>query len=168
MPPPALFPFRDLDLSKVLISREEIYDRIMPHRHEFALLSGICHFDAQAGRIISFADVNSDDWWVKGHIPGRPLLPGVLMLEMAAQTASVGSALLDRHRSAEPKPFIGFGGIESCKFREAVSPPARLHILAVEVDNRPRRIISHTQGYVGSTLVFEATITGLVMAPANP
>lgn len=167
MPPPALFPFHDLDLSSIVLSHNEIYSQFMPHRHEFALLSGIVHFDPSAARIVSVVDVSPQDWWVRGHIPGRPLLPGVLMLEMAAQTVSVGSALLDRHRSSAQKPFVGFGGIETCKFREAVSPPARLHILGVELENRPRRIVSQTQGYVGSTLVFEATITGLVMAPGG-
>lgn len=167
MPPPALFQFHDLDLSRILIPPSEIYSQFLPHRHEFALLSGICHFDPVASRIVSVVEVSPQDWWVRGHIPGRPLLPGVLILEMAAQTVSVGSTLLDRHRSASQKPFVGFGGIESCKFREAVCPPARLHILGVEEENRPRRIVSRTQGYVGSNLVFEATITGLVMATAN-
>ncbi|MCC7291611.1 MAG: beta-hydroxyacyl-ACP dehydratase [Phycisphaerales bacterium] len=163
MPPPPLFDLDGLNLDRTEISREDIYRRFLPHRHEFMLLGGIAHFDAEQARIVGYYDAQPEDWWVKGHIPGRPLLPGVLMLEMAAQTASVGITLLDEHRGAAKRPFVGFGGVSDCKFRDAVIPPARLHILCTEAENRPRRFISATQGWVGKSLVFEATITGMVM-----
>ncbi|HEX9785851.1 MAG TPA: hypothetical protein VGA56_24375, partial [Opitutaceae bacterium] len=59
--------------------------------------------------------------------------------------------------------FIGFGGVDDCKFREAVKPPARLYLLCRALDYRPRRILSATQGVIDGRLVFEATITGLTL-----
>jgi 3-hydroxymyristoyl/3-hydroxydecanoyl-(acyl carrier protein) dehydratase len=82
-------------------------------------------------------------------------LPGVLMLEMAAQSCAVLAKTLGSDA------FIGFGGVESCKFRETVVPPARLYILGVGVEHRARRIISDVQGVVGHRLIFEARVTGL-------
>ena len=90
-------------------------------------------------------------------MPNRPLLPGVLMLEMAAQACAV----LAKLRGCDT--FIGFGGVDNCKFRETVVPPARLYIIGVGVDFRPRRIVSDTQGVMDGKLVFEARITGLTI-----
>ena len=158
MPPPLLIDLNDVDLSAVTLSRSDIYERYLPHRHEFALLSGVCMHDAAGSGIVTFADLSPTDWWVRGHVPGRPLLPGVLMLEMAAQTAALQAKLVGAFDG-----FIGFGGIDECKFRETVVPPDRLYILSVGHEQRPRRIVSLTQGVAHGRMIFEARITGLTM-----
>ena len=157
MPPPLLIDLDRVDLSRILVTREEIYGRL-PHRFEFMVLDGVCMVDREGKRIVAYADLACDDWWVRGHVPGRPLLPGVLMLEMAAQGSAILAKLLGGYGE-----FIGFGGVEDCKFRETVVPPARLYILCVGRDYRARRIISSTQGVIEGKLVFEATITGLAL-----
>ena len=91
MPPPLVIDLQEVDLNRVLLTREEIYEQI-PHRFEFRLLDGVCMLDRPNKRIITYADIRTDDWWVRGHIPNRPLLPGVLMLEMAGQTAALAEA----------------------------------------------------------------------------
>jgi 3-hydroxyacyl-[acyl-carrier-protein] dehydratase len=159
MPPQLLVDLDQLDLSKVLITREQIYQRLLPHAFEFQVLDGTFHIDVPGLNLVSFVDVKKDAWWVRGHVPGRPILPGVLMLEMAAQA----SAILLKAADPSHNAFIGFGGVESCKFREAVVPPARLYILCHGVEYRSRRIISDTQGVVDGRLVFEARVTGLTM-----
>lgn len=80
------------------------------------------------------------------------------MLEMAAQASAVAGRILAGHEG-----FLGFGGVEKCKFREAVVPPTRLHLLSVCEEFRRRRIVSSTQGVVGDRLIFEARITGMLM-----
>ncbi|MGB2985795.1 MAG: 3-hydroxyacyl-ACP dehydratase FabZ family protein [Phycisphaerae bacterium] len=157
MPPPLLIDLDHVDLDEVFLTREEIYKQL-PHRFEFMLLDGVCMLDRDANRIVAYADIRVDGWWVRGHIPDRPLLPGVLMLEMAAQASAVVAKVLVGHGG-----FIGFGGVENCKFRETVVPPARLYILCVGSDLRPRRIISNTQGVIDGRLIFEAKITGLML-----
>ena len=146
-----------IDLSTTCIDRAGIY-RLLPHAHEFQLLDGVCLVDTQQRQIVAYADITEDDWWVRGHVPGRPLLPGVLMLEMAAQTSAVLA------KSIQPdEAFIGFGGVADCKFRQGVTPGSRLIILGVGEEFRSRRIVCKTQGVVDGRLVFEAEITGIIL-----
>ncbi len=156
MPPPLLIDLDSVDLDALAMSKPQIYE-LLPHRHEFQVLDGVCMYDLPGQRIITFVDITSQDWWVKAHVEGRPLLPGVLMLEMAAQSAAVLAKL------AGITEFLGFGGVVQCKFRDTVVPPARLYLLCVGVDYRSRRIISNTQGVRDGRLVFEAEITGLTI-----
>ena len=157
MPPPLLLDLPTMDLTQVVLTQEAIY-RYLPHQFEFQVLDGVCYLDKERNQVVAFADVGADAWWVRGHVPGRPLLPGVLMLEMAAQT----SAIVAKLRGVDA--FIAFGGVEGCKFREPVVPPARLYLVGAGVDDRPRRIVSDTQGVVDGRLIFEARITGMPMA----
>ena len=156
MPPPFLFDLQQFDLNRVCLTKDGIY-QLLPHRFEFRLLDGVCMVDLEGRRIVAFADIRDEDWWVRGHVPNRPLLPGVLMLEMAAHASAVLAKLLGNDT------FIGFGGVDNCKFRETVVPPARIYIIGVGVDYRPRRIVSDTQGVTDGKLVFEARITGLTI-----
>lgn len=155
MPPPLLFDLDDVDLGHVELTRGQIYD-LLPHRREFMLLGGVCLLDRANRRLVAFADVNSGDWWVPGHIPERTLLPGALMLEMAGQASAIAA-----RRLADLEGFMGFGGVDDCKFRETVVPPARLYLLCQGDEYRPRRIVSRTQGVLNGRLVFEAKITGV-------
>jgi 3-hydroxyacyl-[acyl-carrier-protein] dehydratase len=155
MPPPLLFDPKQLDLSGVAITKEQIYE-VLPHRYEFSLLDGISYLDAQTRRCVGFKDVRSDEWWTKGHIPGRPLLPGVLMIEAAAQLASYFTSFI-----LKDNRFWGFGGVDQVKFRDAVTPPSRLYLIGVGTDIRPRRLVCQVQGLVDETMVFEATLTGM-------
>ncbi|GMU37581.1 MAG: hypothetical protein KJ057_03810 [Phycisphaerae bacterium] len=164
MPSQPLMPLEHLDADHVVLSRADVYERFLPHRHEFMLLDGICHVDLPAAIVAGVCRLREDAWWVRGHVPGRPILPGVLMLEMAAQTACVGVHLLDAHAGAPRRAFVAFGGVDECKFRDAVSPPATFLILCRGVECRPRRFTSQVQGWVERRLVFEATISGLTMS----
>lgn len=157
MPPPLLFDLVGIDLSRVLLTREQIYE-LLPHRFEFMLLDGVCHLDRETRQVVAFVDVRPDAWWCRGHVPGRPILPGVLMLEMAGQTSAILAKLCGKYEA-----FIGYGGVEGCKFREAVVPPARLYFLTVGLDHRTRRITSAAQGVLNGKLVFEATTIGVTI-----
>ncbi len=158
MPPRLLIDLEKVNANNVLHAREDIYGKLLPHGFEFQLLDGVSHVDRERKEIVAFADLRTDAWWVRGHVPGRPLLPGVLMLEMAAQACAVGTKLL-----TECSEFIAFGGVDQCKFRSTVIPPARLYLLCRAVDVRARRSLSTAQGVVDGRLVFEATITGMTL-----
>ncbi|MBI1826428.1 MAG: beta-hydroxyacyl-ACP dehydratase [Planctomycetes bacterium] len=154
MPPPLLLDLNDVDLKKTILDKSAIYERL-PHGYEFQILDGVNYVDLERRRIVAFVEVRNDAWWARGHLPGRPLLPGVLMLEMAAQASAVLAHLVGI------TAFFGYGGVDDCKFREAVVPPVRLHILCEGMDYRPRRIIANTQGVIDGRLAFEARVTGL-------
>ena len=106
---------------------------------------------------MGYKDVTENEFWIRGHIPGRPLMPGVIMIEAAAQLASFFVKIL----RTDDDRFIGFGGIEDTKFRGTVSPGCRLYIVEKLLENRPRRFKSAVQGYVNGQMVFETTIIGM-------
>lgn len=157
MPPPFLADLDKLDLDQTVLTQEQIYE-YLPHRAEFSLLQRVCHLDHAEHVVVACCEVTPDAWWFKGHIPGRPLVPGVLMLEMAGQACGLLAKLTGGYDA-----FIALGGVDQCKFREAVTAPSTLYLIGRATELRPRRIISATQGVVNGRLVFEALITGLPM-----
>lgn len=154
----AALPFVDLgtiDRNALCVTREQLYE-VLPHRFEFMQLDGMVHIDLPGKVAVGLREVRPDEFWVKGHIPGRPLLPGVLMIESAAQMASYLTHLI------QPMDhFMAFGGLDNVKFRGAVVPPARMYIIEKLVEVRSRRIICDAQGIIDGKLVFEARITGM-------
>lgn len=155
MPPPALILPSTLDFSKLYADQEAVM-RAIPQRHEFLLLNGIVHFDREAQLIVGYHDIKPDAFWTRGHIPGRPLFPGVLMIETAAQLCSVCYRTI-----IGGEGFLGFAGVEGVKFRGTVTPPARFVVVAVSKSLRPRRMVCTCQGFIGDDMVFEAEIAGM-------
>lgn len=155
MPPATLFDISGIDLSHLLHDQEDIRTT-NPQRDEFEMLNGVNWVDASQGRIVGFKNVRADEFWTRGHIPGRPIFPGVLQMELAAQLAGFYTA-----RYIGWKGFIGFGGMEDVRFRGQVLPGCKLTVLAQQQWARHRRISCATQGWVDGNLVFEATIIGV-------
>jgi 3-hydroxyacyl-[acyl-carrier-protein] dehydratase len=154
----AATPFVDLstiDLTQVIADHDAIYS-VLPHRYEFAQLDAVIHLDKVNHIGIARREVRADEFWVRGHIPGRPILPGVLMIETAAQLASYMAAVL-----GDTDKFIGFARVDDVCFRGAVSPPATLYFLMKMVEHRPRRIVGEAQAILDGKLIFEARITGM-------
>ena len=156
MPPPAVLDVVNLDPSVIVHTEQEIYARL-PQDHEFRQLHGIIHLDTEAAIAAAYRDVRADEWWCRGHLPGRPIFPGILMMETAAQLSAFLCTALMPHE----KVFMGFGGVDAAKFRLAVIPPAQIIMTAKMVEARSRRFVCDTQAYVGGTLAFEGRITGM-------
>ena len=156
MPPQALFDLSKIDLTQVLYGPDEIR-KWNPHRGDMEMLQGVIYADND-GQILGFKDIRADEFWVPGHIPGRPLFPGVLMIETAAQLASFYTKKIIGWPG-----FIGFGSCDNCRFRAEVVPGQRLLVLAKKIWDRHRRICCQTQGWVNGNLVFEADIIGTQM-----
>src|SRR5947208_16298787 len=107
MPPPLIRDPSGLDLGRVVADREAIR-RVNPQRHEMEQLTAIVLVDLERHVIAGYKDVADDEFWVRGHLPGYPLLPGVLICEAAAQMCSyymVTAGFLQGD-------FVGFGGLE--------------------------------------------------------
>ena len=157
MPPALLFDLTQIDLdSKPLFDREAIC-KVNPQRFEMQQLDGILWCDKQEGHILGYKDVTPAEFWVRGHIPGRPLMPGVVQIEAAAQLLSFFVTKIYQETG-----FVGFGGIDRAKFRATVEPGCRLYLLGhITEARRGRKYVCDVQGVVDQTLVFEATISGL-------
>lgn len=155
MPPQLLIDPSTYDVSKVVMTLDEIR-KYNQQRFEMEQLSGVLRFDPQAGEIVTYKDIGQNEFWIRGHIPGRPLMPGVIMIEAAAQMCSLYFGLVEKGDR-----FIGFGGVDEVKFRGQVVPGQKLVMLGKLVDLRPRRAIFDTQGVVDGSMVFQAKITGM-------
>jgi 3-hydroxyacyl-[acyl-carrier-protein] dehydratase len=160
MPPPLLF-----DLSLIDLQAKPIFDRdaiceVNPQRFEMQHLDGILWCDKDKRLILGYKDVTEDEFWVRGHIPDRPLMPGVIMIEAAAQLSSFFMKQI-----FEIEGFIGFAGIDSAKFRSVVEPGQRLYLLGHVTKFKLRKRASHVttkvQGVVEGSMVFEAAISGM-------
>jgi 3-hydroxyacyl-[acyl-carrier-protein] dehydratase len=157
MPPSILVDISKIDLSKVEIPIERIRE-VNRQRFEMEHLDGIVHLNLAEQYVIGFKNCRPDEFWVRGHIPGRPLLPGVLMIEAAAQLCSFYFSTASREAGER---FIGFGGVTDVKFRGTVVPGDRLLLIAKCREMRSRRAVFATQGVVGERLVYEGTIIGM-------
>src|SRR5215470_10769998 len=87
MPPELILNPAEIDTSRVLADREEVR-KVNPQRFEMEQLDAIVLMDPAAKLIVGYKDVRADEFWVRGHMPDFPLLPGVLMCEAAAQLVS--------------------------------------------------------------------------------
>jgi len=154
MPPKYLYDIAGLDLDRVLFDQEAIR-QCNPQRGDMEQLNAIVYAVPEQGRIIGYKDVRDDEFWVEGHIPGRPLMPGVLMIEAGAQLASFYT-----RKFVGWKGFIGFGGADAIRFRAPVTPAQRLYIVGQKMWERHHRIECKIQGLVSGAIVFEASIVG--------
>ena len=155
MPSESLFDMSKLDVNNIVVSRDDIGE-INPHRFEFRQLDAIIHLDREAGEVAGLRILREDEFWVRGHIPGRPIFPGALMMETSAQLVSYYVMSADASRG-----FLGFGGIDGVKFRGEVTPGTQIVILGKMIEERRRRCVGATQAYVDGRLVYEGTITGM-------
>jgi 3-hydroxyacyl-[acyl-carrier-protein] dehydratase len=157
MPPPPILDPSQIDLTRLIAGPEQI-EQANPHRHEFRLLDGVVHLDQATAVYAGFHDIRPGAFWVRGHIPGRPLFPGVLMIEAAAQLASY------LHYVIFPRTeFLGFIGVDAVKFRGVVQPPCRFVIVGRGKVMKPRRMVCDSQGFVDGKMVFEGEISGMTV-----
>jgi len=155
MPPALLVDINTINLNRIVFDVEAI-EQVNPQRHEMRQLDAIVHFDKECGTVVGYKDITEEEFWVRGHIPGRPIMPGVIMLEAAAQLASFSAQKVNHLEG-----FLGFSGLEDVKFRLQVIPGSRLYLLGKFVEIRRRRFKLATQGVVEGQMVFHATIIGM-------
>ena len=156
MPPVALVDPSTIDTSRILADREAI--RLgNPQRFEMEQLDAIVVLEKDEHLIIGYKDVKDDEFWVRGHMPGYPLMPGVMICEAAAQLASYYCHLINLAEGS----FIGFGGMEDVRFRGQIRPGDRLVLVSKASKVHRRQTIFETQGFVGTNMVYHGRIIGV-------
>jgi len=157
VPPKLLVDLSAIDLDRLQAGPEQIRRHNL-QRFEMEHLNGVILCDPEQGVAVGFKSVREDEFWVRGHIPGRPLLPGVLMCEAAAQLCSYYYK-----EAVGTDVFLGFGGLERVKFRGQVVPGDRLILLARNTELKSRRASFDVQAVVDGRLVFEGVVVGMPM-----
>jgi 3-hydroxyacyl-[acyl-carrier-protein] dehydratase len=133
-------------------------------RFEISQLDGILFEELETNRIVGYKDTADTDFWVRGHMPGFALMPGVIMCEAAAQLSSYFSVKNDMLGC----DVIGLGGIENVRFRGSVFPGERLTIMVRGTKIRRRGMIAcEFQGWVDQRLVVTGELKGVPLFEAS-
>ena len=157
MPPQFIINPEFLDFDHPIADQEAIR-KVLPQRYEMEQLTAIVHVDPKEQVIVAYKDVRPDEFWVRGHMPGYPLMPGVFMCEAAAQLASYYTIT----QGLISGDFVAFGGMENVKFRGTVRPGDRLIVVDRMIEYRAgRRSIFSCQAIVGKSLVFHGDVIGV-------
>ncbi|MGD9720246.1 MAG: 3-hydroxyacyl-ACP dehydratase FabZ family protein [Pirellulales bacterium] len=148
----------ELDFNHVVADLEEIR-RYNPQRYEMEQLTAIIFDDYKRMICAGYKDITDHEFWVRGHMPGMPLMPGVLMCEAAAQMCSYYA---HKHKLLGDCKVVGFGGMEDIRFRDPVRPGDRLVVVCKMLKVRAGSIvICRFQAFVGQSLVADGKIKGI-------
>ncbi len=153
MPPEQHFNPADLDLNRVIADQEAIR-KVNQQRYAMEQLTAVVLLDRERQLVAGYRDVRPDEFWVAGHMPGYPLLPGVLICESAAQLCSYYLTT----EGLPPDSFIALTGIENVRFRGLVRPGDRLVLIGKAVQLRRRQMTFNVQGFVWSSMVFHGDL----------
>jgi len=104
------------------LGRTEI-EEILPHREPFLLLDEVLELTPGVGAVAR-KHVREDEWYLAGHFPARPVMPGVLIVEALAQTGAVAVLSEEENRGR----LALFAGIDDCRFKRIVEPGDTLEL----------------------------------------
>jgi len=107
------------------LGRAEI-EAILPHREPFLLIDEIVELELGV-RAVARKTVREDEWYLAGHFPGRPIMPGVLIVEAMAQTGAVAVLSQEENRGR----LALFAGIDDVRFKRLVQPGDELELTCV-------------------------------------
>jgi 3-hydroxyacyl-[acyl-carrier-protein] dehydratase len=107
---------------KAPLGRAEI-EAILPHREPFLLLDEVTEIEPGV-KVVARKRVREDEWYLPGHFPGRPIMPGVLMVEAMAQAGAVAVLSEEANRGK----LALFAGIDDVRFKRIVEPGDDLEV----------------------------------------
>ena len=155
-----LFDISDVDLTQSMLGPRDL-DAYLLQSGDMRQLDRVVCMNEARSTTVGIKDIRDDEFWVPGHIPGRPLLPGVIMIEAAAQLSCVLYQFRLVHDGRDNEGFLGFTRIDNCTFRGQCVPGDQLVMLVNEVKFQRRRFKCNAQGWVGDSMIFEVTCTGM-------
>ena len=140
-----------------MLNKEEI-EKIIPQRDPFLMIDKVEEF-IPGESAIAYKYVREDEWYFKGHFPGNPIMPGVLITESLAQTGAVAILSMEENKGKNAL----FGGIDKMKFKKMVVPGDKLR-LEVKVIKRKGPIgIGEAKATVNDKVVAKGELTFAVV-----
>ena len=106
----------------VALGREQI-EEILPHRDPFLFLDEVTVLEP-GSRVVARKFVREDEWFLAGHFPGRPIMPGVIIVEAMAQCGAVAVLADEANRGK----LALFAGIDDVRFKRMVLPGDELEL----------------------------------------
>ncbi len=152
-----LFDLAGIDLSGRVRDRAHI-ETWNPHRGNMSMLDWIVWEHPTLCRGVGVKRVRDDEFWVDGHFPGKPMFPGVLMIETGAQLA----CYLYISRKNEHS-LVAFLRIENAAFRSSVKPGDDFYVLCDAIKVGRRSFQCDIQGMVDGRVSFDARISGMMI-----
>ena len=105
-----------------MLNKEDI-KKIIPQREPFLMIDEVESF-VPGESAVAYKNVSEDEWYFKGHFPGNPIMPGVLITESLAQAGAVAILSMEENKGKNAL----FGGIDKMKFKKMVVPGDRLKL----------------------------------------
>ncbi len=137
---------------------------ILPHRYPFLLVDRIEALEV-GKRVVGVKNVTINEPFFQGHFPGRPIMPGVLIIEAMAQ---VGGVLAFKSANQSGAKLVYFMGIEKAKFRKPVVPGDRLRLVMEVLRARPPYWKMKGEAFVDEALVCEAELMAMITDGNEP
>ena len=159
MPSVPIVDMSQFDFDNPIFDLDDIR-RINPQRHEMEQLTAIVNVDESTHTIVGYKQITEKEFWAAGHMPGFPLMPGVIQCEAAAQLGGFYARKYDLIGG----DYLGFGGMDSVRFRKPIFPGCRLDLVCQVNRVRARKLAQFRfQGFVEGTLMYEGEMLGVTV-----
>ena len=136
-----------------MMQREQIM-QFLPHRDAMLLVERAHCVDAQTAE--GFYTIRGDEWFLRGHFPQHPVVPGVVLCEMMAQSCCV---LLGQQMNDGTNKLPMFTGLDKVRYKHPVVPGDTLRSVCPLTRQKPPFYFAEAKGYVGDTLCVSAAFS---------